>query len=265
MEPRDLTIIVNTGDDITMHGLKISPDLDIVTYTLAGIIDPAKGWGFRHETFHALKHLASFGRPNWFNLGDRDLATHIHRTAMLAEGKSLTDSAESIRAAFGVKSRILPMSNEPVPTVIRSTWDYIHDLPRFLDWADEVERAATLWNPARIVRWNAHKGYLAELARAGHPVTPTVFVERGSHERLATIAHENSEPAEIAFVWNTSSGTSSAGTSGLAYERAKKAVWSARGRPATVLRMRVEGELLAGGGVRWSQARVRWTCVVLAR
>src|SRR5471032_415472 len=77
MEPRSLTAIINTGDDIVLHGLKISPDLDIVTYTLAGVIDSAKGWGFRGETFHTLKRLAVFGRVNWFNLGDRDLATHI--------------------------------------------------------------------------------------------------------------------------------------------------------------------------------------------
>jgi LPPG:FO 2-phospho-L-lactate transferase len=126
MDPRDLTVIVNTGDDITLHGLKISPDLDIVTYTLAGIVDPAKGWGFRGETFHALKRLASFGRDNWFNLGDRDLATHIHRTALLAEGKSLADAAESIRLTLGVKSRILPMCNEPVPTIIETSEGSLH-------------------------------------------------------------------------------------------------------------------------------------------
>jgi len=125
-DPARLAAIVNTGDDITLHGLKISPDLDIVTYTLAGIIDPAKGWGFRGETFHALKRLAVFGRVNWFNLGDRDLATHIHRTAMLAEGKSLTEAAESIRTALGVKSRILPMSNQPVPTIIDSDEGALH-------------------------------------------------------------------------------------------------------------------------------------------
>src|ERR1700730_5150733 len=103
IDPRALTVIVNTGDDITLHALKISPDLDIVTYTLAGIVDAAKGWGYRGETFHALKRLAVFGRINWFNLGDRDLATHIHRSAMLAEGKSLSEAAESIRVALGVK------------------------------------------------------------------------------------------------------------------------------------------------------------------
>jgi LPPG:FO 2-phospho-L-lactate transferase len=126
VDPARLTAIVNTGDDITLHGLKISPDLDIVTYTLAGVIDPAKGWGFRGETFHALKRLAVFGRANWFNLGDRDLATHIHRTAMLAEGRSLSNAAESIRTALGVKSRILPMSDQAVPTIIESDEGALH-------------------------------------------------------------------------------------------------------------------------------------------
>jgi LPPG:FO 2-phospho-L-lactate transferase len=125
-DPSIMTAIVNTGDDIILHGLKISPDLDIVTYTLAGLIDPKKGWGFRGETFHLLKRLAVFGRVNWFNLGDRDLATHIHRTALLAEGKTLTDAAESIRTALGVKSPILPMANEPIPTIIQTDGGDLH-------------------------------------------------------------------------------------------------------------------------------------------
>jgi LPPG:FO 2-phospho-L-lactate transferase len=126
IDPRALTVIVNTGDDITLHGLKISPDLDIVTYTLAGIVDAAKGWGYRGETFQALKRLAVFGRVNWFNLGDRDLATHIHRSAMLAEGKSLSEVAESIRLALGVKARILPMCDQPVPTMIDTAEGELH-------------------------------------------------------------------------------------------------------------------------------------------
>ncbi len=126
MDPRLLTIIVNTGDDIVLHGLKISPDLDIVTYTLAGIVDASKGWGFRGETFHALKRLAAYGRPNWFNLGDRDLATHIHRNALLSEGKTLSQAADSIRLALGVKSRVLPMSDSPVPTIIDSSEGPLH-------------------------------------------------------------------------------------------------------------------------------------------
>lgn len=118
MDPRALTAIVNTGDDIVLHGLHISPDLDIATYTLAGVIDPRKGWGFRGETFEALARLAIFGREKWFNLGDRDLATHIHRTVLLRTGKTLAEAADAIRTALGVRSRILPMCNEPVPTMI---------------------------------------------------------------------------------------------------------------------------------------------------
>jgi LPPG:FO 2-phospho-L-lactate transferase len=126
IDPRDLTVIVNTGDDLTLHGLKVSPDLDIVTYTLAGIVDAAKGWGYREETFHALKRLTVFGRINWFNLGDRDLATHIHRTAMLAEGKSLSQAADAIRVALGVKARILPMCEQDVPTMIDTNEGELH-------------------------------------------------------------------------------------------------------------------------------------------
>lgn len=126
IDPADLTIIVNTGDDIVLHGLKISPDLDIVTYTLAGIVDPAKGWGFCGETFHALEGLAGYGRANWFNLGDRDLATHIHRSALLEEGRTLSEAAESIRLALDVKARILPMSDDPVPTIIESNEGSMH-------------------------------------------------------------------------------------------------------------------------------------------
>ncbi|MGH9709539.1 MAG: 2-phospho-L-lactate transferase, partial [Candidatus Acidiferrales bacterium] len=118
MDPRDLTIIVNTGDDIVLHGLAISPDLDIVTYTLAGVVNPETGWGFASETFRALHQLSQYGHPNWFNLGDQDLATHIHRTAMIRSGASLSEATESIRRALGVQAKILPMSDQPVPTMI---------------------------------------------------------------------------------------------------------------------------------------------------
>jgi len=126
MDPRELTVVVNTGDDIVMHGLSISPDLDIVTYTLAGLVNPDTGWGFRDETFRALEQLAVYGRPQWFHLGDRDLATHIHRTAMLRAGARLSEVANSIREALGVRARILPMSNQPVPTMIETGEGRLH-------------------------------------------------------------------------------------------------------------------------------------------
>lgn len=126
MDPRDLTIIVNTGDDIVMHGLHVSPDPDIMIYTLAGAVNPQTGWGFAGETFHALEGLKFFGRPTWFNLGDRDLATHIHRTAMLSEGATLTEAIDAIRRAFGLAMRILPMSNERMPTMLDTSEGKLH-------------------------------------------------------------------------------------------------------------------------------------------
>ncbi len=126
MDPNELTVIVNTGDDIVLHGLSISPDLDIVTYTLAGVVNPETGWGFRDDTFRTLDQLGVYGRPNWFHLGDRDLATHIHRTALLSEGVRLSVITESIRKALGVPSKILPMSDQAVPTVIETDRGSLH-------------------------------------------------------------------------------------------------------------------------------------------
>jgi LPPG:FO 2-phospho-L-lactate transferase len=126
IDPRSLTIIVNTGDDISLYGLEISPDLDIVTYTLAGIVNPETGWGIKRDTFFALKGLANYGGPNWFNLGDQDLATHIFRTERLRRGCSLSQVADSIRLSLGVKPRILPMSDEPVRTMIETSSGPIH-------------------------------------------------------------------------------------------------------------------------------------------
>lgn len=126
MDPRELRIIVNTGDDIVLHGLHISPDLDTVTYTLAGVVNPETGWGLRDETFHTFRQLAQYGHQSWFNLGDRDLATHIHRTAMLREGASLSQATESIRQALGVQATILPMSDQPVPTMMETNDGRLH-------------------------------------------------------------------------------------------------------------------------------------------
>jgi LPPG:FO 2-phospho-L-lactate transferase len=126
MDPRELTVIVNTGDDIVLHGLYICPDLDIVTYTLAGSVNPETGWGLAGDTFHTLKALARYGGEQWFNLGDRDLATHIHRTARLNRGQTLSQVADSIRRDWGVAAAILPMSDQPVPTTIVSELGEMH-------------------------------------------------------------------------------------------------------------------------------------------
>lgn len=114
--PEEITAIVNTGDDFELHGLYISPDLDIVTCTLAGLIDQQQGWGITGDTLACMEWLGRLGGPTWFALGDRDLALHIRRTAMLRAGGSLAEIADHFRRALGVAVRILPMCNEPVPT-----------------------------------------------------------------------------------------------------------------------------------------------------
>jgi LPPG:FO 2-phospho-L-lactate transferase len=126
MDARELTIIANTGDDIVLHGLHISPDPDIITYTLAGVVNPETGWGFKDETFNALSILAKLGGPDWFRLGDRDLAVHIWRTALMTEGRSLSDAAGELGLALGVKARILPMSDDPVTTMLDTDEGVLH-------------------------------------------------------------------------------------------------------------------------------------------
>ena len=118
LDPRALTVVVNTGDDAEIWGLHVSPDLDTVCYTLGGVIDEAKGWGLRDETFHALDQIARLGEPVWFNLGDRDLATHLHRTRLLRAGQSLSAITRDISQALGVAATVLPMSDQPVRTRI---------------------------------------------------------------------------------------------------------------------------------------------------
>ncbi|MDD5558043.1 2-phospho-L-lactate transferase [Candidatus Methylomirabilis sp.] len=118
MDPAELTVIVNTADDLILHGLTICPDLDTVTYTLAGVADQERGWGIAGDTFNALSWLGRYGREDWFHLGDRDLATHLHRTALLREGITLTEATDVIRRALSVRVRILPMSNESVSTIV---------------------------------------------------------------------------------------------------------------------------------------------------
>jgi LPPG:FO 2-phospho-L-lactate transferase len=116
--PRDLTVVVNTGDDTEIWGLHVSPDLDTVCYTLGGVIDERKGWGLTDETFHALDQIARYGEPVWFNLGDRDLATHLYRSRLLREGRSLTQITRAIAQALGVTATVLPMSDQAVRTRI---------------------------------------------------------------------------------------------------------------------------------------------------
>jgi len=119
-EPRDLTIIGNTGDDEEFFGLHVSPDLDTVLYTLAGQAAPGRGWGLRNDTFSCLAALGALGGPTWFALGDRDLATHLLRTAWLRAGRSLSAVTAHLARRFGVRARLLPMTDDRVRTFVHA-------------------------------------------------------------------------------------------------------------------------------------------------
>jgi len=116
LERGAMTVVGNTGDDAEVWGLHVSPDLDTVCYTLGGLLDEERGWGLRDESFRTLGEMVRFGEPTWFNLGDRDLATHLHRTRLLAEGRSLSEVTAKLAADLGVRHAVLPMSDQPVRT-----------------------------------------------------------------------------------------------------------------------------------------------------
>ena len=118
--PEEIVFLVNTGDDFIHLDLYISPDLDTVMYTLAGVNDPKKGWGVEEETWNALGSLKKYGLDTWFQLGDKDLATHIRRTQLLKEGLKLSEVTRNLSSQLGLKHKILPMSESPVQTMIQT-------------------------------------------------------------------------------------------------------------------------------------------------
>jgi len=140
VDPSELTIVCNTGDDCVFHGLSISPDLDTITYTLAGLSDTQKGWGIKGDTFTALEQLRRLGNDAWFNLGDKDLATHITRTRLLRQGRKLSEITEQIRSALGVVAKILPMSDDRFETRVKTPAGEISFQEFFVKerWAPDV-------------------------------------------------------------------------------------------------------------------------------
>lgn len=136
----DLTVIANTGDDIELFGLHVSPDIDIVAYTLAGIVDEEKGWGIKGDTFHCLSMLGKHGQDIWFNLGDQDLATHIYRTCRLTQGIKLSQITSEICRSLGLKIKMLPMTNDKFETHIKTSKGTIHFEEYFVkrQFRDEV-------------------------------------------------------------------------------------------------------------------------------
>jgi len=126
-----ITVIANTGDDHGFYGLHVSPDVDTVMYTLAGIVDEHNGWGIRNDTYNTMQQLTSYGYEDWFQLGDRDLATHIHRTNLLRQGKTMSQVTDILCQHFGLHKenyqlRILPMSDQPIATHIQTPAGLLH-------------------------------------------------------------------------------------------------------------------------------------------
>ncbi len=119
--PEDLTVIVNTGDDIEWWGLHISPDIDSVLYGLGGLLSQDRGWGVDGDSFRCLDRMKQLGQPGWFSLGDLDLATHLTRTAMLRAGKTLSEATAELATKFGIRARVLPMSDQRVSTMLETT------------------------------------------------------------------------------------------------------------------------------------------------
>jgi LPPG:FO 2-phospho-L-lactate transferase len=120
LPPGDLTVIVNTGDDFEHFGLTICPDLDTVCYTLAGLANPDTGWGREDETWQAIENAKRLGGPDWFNLGDQDLGTHLERTRRLSEGQRLSQITRAFCRAWGISQTVLPMSDQPVRTIVET-------------------------------------------------------------------------------------------------------------------------------------------------
>jgi LPPG:FO 2-phospho-L-lactate transferase len=123
---RQITIIGNVGDDIEFYGLHVSPDLDIVTYTLTGMVDPVRGWGFKGDTFYCQKLLQRYGYKTWFNIGDRDLATHLYRTEQMRRGMPLSAATASIVSRLGLDVTLLPSTDDLLQTYIASSRGRMH-------------------------------------------------------------------------------------------------------------------------------------------
>ena len=120
LPPQQLTIVANTGDDEVFHGLCVSPDLDTIMYTLAGLSNPVTGWGLAGDTFSALEMLRRYGAETWFSLGDRDLATHVERTRLLRQGWTLSKVTRHLCDKLGVQAALAPMSDQPVRTIVET-------------------------------------------------------------------------------------------------------------------------------------------------
>lgn len=164
--PDDLSIVVNTGDDDEFHGLLVCPDHDTVCYTLAGLADRERGWGLAGETWSAAEMLARLGEPSWFRLGDRDLAVHVHRTRRIRLGERLTEVNRAIQRALGVAIPILPMTDDPVRTLVRLPGGFVPFQDYFVRLRQEPDVLAVAFAGIDLARTTPEVAAALEAAEA---------------------------------------------------------------------------------------------------
>lgn len=162
--PGDLTVVVNTGDDIEWWGLHVSPDIDSVLYGLSGLLSRERGWGMEDESFRCLDRMKQLGHPAWFNLGDLDLATHLTRTMLLREGKSLSEATAELAAKLGIRAQVLPMTDDRVSTVLDTTRGTLTFQEYFVRERHQVDVRAVYFQGAEKAR--AARGVIEAIASA---------------------------------------------------------------------------------------------------
>jgi LPPG:FO 2-phospho-L-lactate transferase len=164
LPPEELTVIVNTGDDLEWWGLHISPDIDSVLYGLAGLLSKERGWGVEGESFRCLERMKELGQPSWFSLGDLDLATHLTRTTMLRAGKSLSEATAELATRFGIRARVLPMSDNRVSTILDSAVGTLTFQEYFVRERHQVKVSSVRFEGAEQAR--PAPGVIASIAQA---------------------------------------------------------------------------------------------------
>lgn len=162
--PGDLTAVVNTGDDIEWWGLHVSPDIDSVLYGLSGLLSRERGWGMEDESFRCLDRMKQLGHPAWFSLGDLDLATHLTRTMLLREGKSLSEATAELAAKLCIRAQVLPMSDDRVSTVLDTTRGTLTFQEYFVRERHQVDVRAVYFQGAEKAR--AARGVIEAIASA---------------------------------------------------------------------------------------------------
>lgn len=160
----EITVIANTGDDATFYGLHVSPDIDTLIYTMAGLADPERGWGIHGDTLHCLSALKRLGAETWFQLGDCDLATHLYRAERLRQGATLSKITQELCEQLGVRCRILPMSDDPAPTRLRTAAGEISFQEYFVKLRQEPEITAVDLSAA--ARATAASGVIESILQA---------------------------------------------------------------------------------------------------